>query len=124
MEKIQDFANQIINNVEKVIIGQRAVLEELLVAIAAGGHVLMIGLPGLAKTRSIKTMAKNVESEFSRIQFTPDLMPADITGTDILQETDKPGRRAFESASFRPARPAGSFVRSRPHGRTTECGLG
>ncbi|MFV8819899.1 AAA family ATPase [Haliea sp. E17] len=65
------------------IIGQDAVINNLLVALLANGHVLLEGLPGLAKTRTIKTLAANLESEFSRIQFTPDLLPSDITGTEI-----------------------------------------
>lgn len=65
------------------VIGQEAVVEQLLIALLANGHLLMEGLPGLAKTRTIKTLAKNLESEFRRIQFTPDLLPSDITGTEI-----------------------------------------
>src|ERR1700742_1197435 len=65
------------------IIGQEEVVESLLIALLANGHILMEGLPGLAKTRTIKTLAKNLESEFRRIQFTPDLLPSDITGTEI-----------------------------------------
>jgi MoxR-like ATPase len=65
------------------VIGQDAVVDQLLIALLANGHLLMEGLPGLAKTRTIKTLAKNLESQFSRIQFTPDLLPSDITGTEI-----------------------------------------
>jgi MoxR-like ATPase len=65
------------------VIGQEAVVDQLLSALLANGHVLLEGLPGLAKTRTIKTLAKNLESEFRRIQFTPDLLPSDITGTEI-----------------------------------------
>ncbi len=65
------------------IVGQESVISNLLVALLANGHVLLEGLPGLAKTRTIKTLAANLESEFSRIQFTPDLLPSDITGTEI-----------------------------------------
>jgi MoxR-like ATPase len=65
------------------VIGQEAVVDLLLIALLADGHLLMEGLPGLAKTRTIKTLAKNLESEFRRIQFTPDLLPSDITGTEI-----------------------------------------
>ncbi len=68
------------------IIGQEAVVERLLIAVLAGGHVLMEGLPGTAKTRSIKTLGKLVESEFSRVQFTPDLLPSDVTGSEIYRE--------------------------------------
>src|SRR6188472_1681854 len=65
------------------IVGQQSAIERLLIALLADGHLLMEGLPGLAKTRTIKTLAKNLESEFRRIQFTPDLLPSDITGTEI-----------------------------------------
>jgi MoxR-like ATPase len=65
------------------VIGQEDVIDQLLIALLANGHLLMEGLPGLAKTRTIKTLAKNLESEFRRIQFTPDLLPSDITGTEI-----------------------------------------
>ena len=78
--------NQILDlkiRMAKAIIGQEHVIEQLLIALLANGHVLMEGLPGLAKTRTIKTLAANLESEFRRIQFTPDLLPSDITGTEI-----------------------------------------
>ena len=65
------------------VIGQDAVIDQLLIALLANGHILMEGLPGLAKTRTIKTLGKNLESVFRRIQFTPDLLPSDITGTEI-----------------------------------------
>ena len=68
------------------IIGQETVVERLLIAFLADGHVLMEGLPGVAKTRSIKTLGKLVESEFSRVQFTPDLLPSDVTGSEIYRE--------------------------------------
>jgi len=80
----------------KVIHGQDDVLEKLLICILARGHGLLMGVPGLAKTLMVRSLADVLALQFSRIQFTPDLMPADITGTDILQETEQPGRRAFE----------------------------
>jgi MoxR-like ATPase len=79
--------------VGKVIVGQRKVVRFVLVAILAGGHALLEGVPGLGKTMLIRTLADALRLAFSRIQFTPDLMPADITGTEILEEGD--GRRAF-----------------------------
>ncbi|MBT3288459.1 MAG: FHA domain-containing protein [Victivallales bacterium] len=79
----------------QVIIGQRAVLEELLVAIAAGGHVLMIGLPGLAKTLMVSTLAEVLRLKFKRIQFTPDLMPSDIIGTDVLEIDEQTSQKTF-----------------------------
>jgi MoxR-like ATPase len=78
------------------VIGQEAVVEQLLVALLANGHLLMEGLPGLAKTRTIKTLAKNLESQFSRIQFTPDLLPSDITGTEIYTGEAAGGKFVFQ----------------------------
>jgi MoxR-like ATPase len=80
----------------KVIVGQNRVIEELLIAIFSRGHCLMQGVPGLAKTLLISTLAQAMDLSFHRIQFTPDLMPSDITGTDILQEDPDTGRRRFE----------------------------
>jgi MoxR-like ATPase len=79
----------------KMIIGQDTVIEQLLICILARGHGLLMGVPGLAKTTIVNALAQVMSLDFNRIQFTPDLMPSDITGTDILQETDQPGRRAF-----------------------------
>src|SRR6478609_9318866 len=78
------------------IIGQEEVVEQLLMALLANGHLLMEGLPGLAKTRTIKTLAKNLESQFSRIQFTPDLLPSDITGTEIYTGEGAGGSFVFQ----------------------------
>jgi len=80
----------------KIIVGQRQVIEEILVAIFARGHCLMQGVPGLAKTLLVSTLAATMDLTYQRIQFTPDLMPSDITGTDILQEDPDTGRRRFE----------------------------
>lgn len=79
----------------KVIIGQENVIERLLICVLARGHGLLMGVPGLAKTTIVNALAQVMSLDFNRIQFTPDLMPSDITGTDILQDTDQPGRRAF-----------------------------
>src|SRR5207253_7744030 len=79
----------------KVIIGQDEVIERLLICILARGHGLLMGVPGLAKTMIVNSLSQVMSLQFNRIQFTPDLMPSDITGTDILQETDQPGKRAF-----------------------------
>jgi MoxR-like ATPase len=80
----------------KVIVGQEQVLEELLVAIFARGHCLLVGVPGLAKTLMIHTLADALNLSFSRVQFTPDLMPADITGTEVIQEDKATGLRQFK----------------------------
>ncbi len=77
----------------KVIVGQRQVIEELLIALFARGHCLLVGVPGLAKTLMIRTLAQALELEFRRIQFTPDLMPSDITGTEVIQEDKSTGVR-------------------------------
>jgi MoxR-like ATPase len=80
----------------KVIVGQQRVIEEILIAIFSRGHCLMQGVPGLAKTLLVSTLAQAMDLSFHRIQFTPDLMPSDISGTDILQEDAETGRRKFE----------------------------
>lgn len=80
----------------KVIIGQESVIEQLAICLFARGHALLMGVPGLAKTLLISSVAETFHLTFSRIQFTPDLMPADITGTDIIQESGVGGRREFE----------------------------
>ena len=86
---------QILVELRKTIIGQQEVINETLLTLLVGGNSLIIGVPGLAKTLLIQTMAQVLDLKFARIQFTPDLMPSDITGTDILQETAE-GRREFE----------------------------
>ena len=80
----------------KVIVGQRQVVEELLIALFARGHCLLVGVPGLAKTLMIRTLADCLNLTFNRIQFTPDLMPADITGTEVIQEDKATGARNFK----------------------------
>jgi MoxR-like ATPase len=79
----------------KRIIGQREVIEHLLIALFSNGHALFVGVPGLAKTLLIQTLAEVLDLEFSRIQFTPDLMPSDVTGTDVLDQDPSTGRRSF-----------------------------
>src|SRR4051812_11757674 len=79
----------------KVIVGQKAVIEQLLMALFSRGHCLLVGVPGLAKTLLVSTVAKVLHLSYKRVQFTPDLMPADITGTDILQDDPETGRRRF-----------------------------
>jgi MoxR-like ATPase len=79
----------------KVIVGQTEIVEQLLIALLAKGHCLLVGVPGLAKTLLIKTLAEVVDLSFNRIQFTPDLMPSDITGTEIIEEDVSTGHKAF-----------------------------
>src|SRR5581483_787531 len=83
--------HQLQTELGKVIVGQQKVIEELLIAIFSRGHCLMQGVPGLAKTLLVSTLAQAMDLSFHRIQFTPDLMPSDITGTDILQEDPDTG---------------------------------
>ncbi|HSR98316.1 MAG TPA: AAA family ATPase, partial [Kofleriaceae bacterium] len=87
--------DEIMAEINKRIIGQRRVIEQLLVALFARGHTLFVGVPGLAKTLLISTLAETLNLTFQRIQFTPDLMPADITGTEVLEEDHTTGRRIF-----------------------------
>ena len=96
IDELRSITQRIRAELGKIIIGQEDVVEKLLICILAKGHALLMGVPGLAKTLLINSLSDALALKFSRIQFTPDLMPSDITGTDILQETDTPGRRAFE----------------------------
>src|SRR5439155_3277344 len=86
---------QMTEQIAKVIVGQDQVVEQLLMALFSRGHCLLVGVPGLAKTLLVSTVARILHLSFKRIQFTPDLMPADITGTDILQDDPETGRRKF-----------------------------
>jgi len=86
----------IVGELRKVIVGHDEVVEQLLTALFANGHCLLVGVPGLAKTLLVSTVARALDLEFSRIQFTPDLMPSDITGTEILEEDSSTGRRSFK----------------------------
>ncbi|MCA9563172.1 MAG: MoxR family ATPase [Myxococcales bacterium] len=99
LEAVQEIAAAkaaILKEVQKKIYGQEDVIEHLLIALFSRGHCLMMGVPGLAKTLLISTLAEVLELRFNRIQFTPDLMPADITGTDILEEDHATGKRFFK----------------------------
>ncbi len=93
VEQVMLARDALVAEVNQHIVGQQDVLEQLLIALLAGGHVLVVGVPGLAKTLIVKTLARSLSLVFGRIQFTPDLMPTDITGTDILEDTEDKGRR-------------------------------
>ena len=95
LEKLADVQNRFFNEIGKSIIGQKDVLDHILIALLCKGHTLIVGVPGLAKTLMIKSMADLLDLNFSRIQFTPDLMPSDITGTEVLEEDQTSGKRAF-----------------------------
>jgi MoxR-like ATPase len=99
IEKLNKAYNAIRDQMGKVIVGQSDVIDQLLIALFSRGHCLLEGVPGLAKTLMISTLARCLSMNFSRIQFTPDLMPADITGTDVLQENRTTGNREFRFLS-------------------------
>ena len=96
VDKLEQGYRRITAELGKVIVGQKNVIEELLISMFAKGHCLLVGVPGLAKTLMIHTLADALDLSFSRIQFTPDLMPADITGTEVIQEDRATGTRAFK----------------------------
>ncbi len=96
VERLRDAFQGLKAEMGKVIVGQQAVLEELLIAIFARGHCLLIGVPGLAKTLMIHTLADALNLTYNRVQFTPDLMPSDITGTEVIQEDKATGVRQFK----------------------------
>jgi MoxR-like ATPase len=95
LDRFEAVRAQIVTQVRKAIVGQEEVLEQLMIALFVGGHCLITGLPGTAKTLLVRTMAQTLGLEFKRIQFTPDLMPSDITGTDIIEEDPGTGRRTW-----------------------------
>ena len=92
-EKLYETYQTITEQLSRVIVGQQQVIEELLIAMFARGHCLLVGVPGLAKTLMIRTLAETMSLEFRRIQFTPDLMPSDIIGTEVIQEDKRSGSR-------------------------------
>ncbi|MBC8346944.1 MAG: MoxR family ATPase [Candidatus Marinimicrobia bacterium] len=95
LEKLDDVKNRFFSEIAKSIIGQTDVLNHILIALLCKGHTLIVGVPGLAKTLMIKSMADLLDLNFSRIQFTPDLMPSDITGTEVIEEDQSTGKRNF-----------------------------
>jgi len=96
LEGLKSARSDILTELRKVIVGQDTVVEQLLTVLFANGHCLVVGVPGLAKTLLVSTLAKILDLQFSRIQFTPDLMPSDITGTEILEDDPVTGKRAFK----------------------------
>ena len=95
VQKLNDSRDELFDMISKVIVGQKEVINHLFVALLCRGHVLLEGVPGLAKTLLIKTLADVLDLQFNRIQFTPDLMPSDITGTDIIEEDHSTSKRSF-----------------------------
>jgi len=95
VEELGRARRRLVEQIHKVIIGQDEVIEQLMIALFCQGHCLIVGVPGLAKTLLVRTVARVLELSFNRIQFTPDLMPSDVTGTEIIEEDLTTGRRAF-----------------------------
>jgi len=105
-DKMKAGRDQILTELRKTIVGQEDTINQFLLALFVGCNSLIVGVPGLAKTLLIYTLARVVDLKFNRIQFTPDLMPSDITGTDIIQEDTTTGRRQAAS-------PSPAFLRAR-----------
>ena len=96
VEKIQSSAERVKSELKKVIIGQDDVIEQVLIAIFTRNHALLVGVPGLAKTLLISSLAESLDLEYKRIQFTPDLMPSDITGTEVIYSDPSTNERQFK----------------------------
>src|SRR3982074_1438695 len=96
IKKLRDAYNEIKKQLSRVIVGQDQVIEELLIALFSRGHCILEGVPGLAKTLMISSLSKCLSLDFSRIQFTPDLMPSDITGTEVIEANRSTGTREFK----------------------------
>ncbi|MBI5474321.1 MAG: AAA family ATPase, partial [Ignavibacteriae bacterium] len=94
--QLQESYEALRKEIGKVIVGQEKIVEQLLISLLARGHCLLVGVPGLAKTLLIRTLAQVLDLSFNRIQFTPDLMPSDITGTEIIEENTATGAKAFK----------------------------
>ncbi len=95
LDQLAKARSQLVEQIGRRIVGQHDVVDNLVAALLSGGHALLVGVPGLAKTLLVKTVAEALELSFARVQFTPDLMPADITGTEVMEEDQATGRRAF-----------------------------
>ncbi len=98
-ERIQSASSEVRTELARVIVGQDDVIDQLLLSLFAGGHCLLVGVPGLAKTLMISTLSETLSLSFNRIQFTPDLMPSDITGTEVIQDDPETGERNFRFLS-------------------------
>lgn len=97
LQELGEGALRLRKEIARAVVGQEQVIEELLVAVLTGGHALLVGVPGLAKTLLVSSLARCLDLSFGRVQFTPDLLPADITGTDVLQEVERDGRIRHET---------------------------
>ncbi len=98
LERLANARRELSAQIAKRIVGQTQVVDDLVAALLAGGHVVLVGVPGLAKTLLVQTVARALDLTYSRVQFTPDLMPSDITGTEIMEEEPGTGKRAFRFA--------------------------
>ena len=96
LARLGEVRSNIESEINKRIVGQKEIIEKLLITLLTDGHALLVGVPGLAKTLLVSTLAEALQLKFSRIQFTPDLMPSDITGTEVLQDDQSTGKRQFE----------------------------
>jgi MoxR-like ATPase len=95
IEKLKNAHDTIVGEIHKAVVGQERVVQELMMALFAQGHCLLMGVPGLGKTLLVRTLASSLSLNFKRVQFTPDLMPSDITGTEVIQESKETGERMF-----------------------------
>ncbi len=93
--RLHEARKKILDELGKIIVGQENVIDEIMICLFSRGHVMLEGVPGLAKTLMISTLAQTLHLNFSRIQFTPDLMPADVTGTEVMEEDRATGKRDF-----------------------------
>ena len=98
LDRLASARKELVTQIGKRIVGQAHIVDELVAALLAGGHVVLVGVPGLAKTLLVQTVSRALDLSFSRVQFTPDLMPSDITGTELMEEETGTGRRAFRFA--------------------------
>src|SRR3989304_1069321 len=107
VDKVKDLARvkkEILEEIGKVIIGQESVIELLIISLMSSGHSLFVGVPGLAKTLLVSTLSEVLNMKFSRVQFTPDLMPSDITGSEVLEEDRTTGKKFFSFCYPKPNR--------------------
>src|SRR5712664_5032137 len=95
LERLAAARGDLLSHVGRRIVGQKDILDGILTAVFSGGHALLVGVPGLAKTLMVQTVSEALDLKFARIQFTPDLMPSDITGTEIIEEDLATGKRGF-----------------------------
>src|SRR5262249_49690027 len=94
-KKLSDARERMMSQIGRVIIGQKEAVDQMLIGMFSRGHCLLVGVPGLAKTLLVRTVSQLLHLSFKRIQFTPDLMPSDITGTDVIEESPETGKRQF-----------------------------